>query len=104
MLDDGSEVREPAVVIEAALLPREQAAQGCGSIPLIGRAAGLEVVDADLGGGVHVPTGLREERRHVAARAAGVAVEDGLRSFRGRSVERRGRWFWRRKRELKEVQ
>src|SRR6185436_10955200 len=100
MLDDGSEVREPAVVIEAALLPREQAAQGRGSIPLIGRAAGLEVVDADLGGGVHVPPGLREQRRHVAGRAPGAAVEDGLSPRRRRRVEARSRRLWRRQREL----
>src|SRR5512142_1788664 len=56
--DDRGQVGEAAVVIEAALGVREQALERRRAIALVGRALRLEVVDADLGGGVHVPTGL----------------------------------------------
>src|SRR5262245_23334587 len=53
--------REPTIVIEAALHVRPQTVERRGAIAAIGRALGLEVVDADLLGGVHVPAGLGVE-------------------------------------------
>src|SRR5215212_7006710 len=75
---DGAICRETAVVIEAALLPHEQAAQGRGAIHAVRRAPGLEVVDADLLGRVHAPSRFGEDRRNVAARARAFACEEHL--------------------------
>src|SRR5438045_726930 len=77
VVDDGRVVREAPVVVEAALRPHEQALERRRPVEvLVGRAARLEVVDADLLRPVHRPAGLREERRHVAARALRLSLED----------------------------
>src|SRR4051794_7074834 len=52
--------REPAVVVEAAFGPYEETAERSRAIAIVGRAAGLEVVDPELLGGVHRPPGLDE--------------------------------------------
>src|SRR6185503_3604377 len=94
VIDDGAEGREPSVVIEAALLVREEPLERRGPIVFIGRALRLEIVDSDLGGGVHVPAPLGEQRRHVAGRALARPVEHRL-AARGRGLveaaRRRGR-------------
>src|SRR5436309_8234990 len=78
-----------AVVVEATLLPYEEPFERCRPVELlVGRAAGLEVVDPHLGGGVHGPAGLGEKRRHVTAGALRLAVEYGLAAARPRRVER----------------
>ena len=66
-------------MIEAALLVCPESLQRRGSITFVGRALGLKIVDADLCGRVHVPTGLGEDRRHVTRRALRLAVEHDLR-------------------------
>ena len=88
VLDDGAQVGEAAVMVEAALLPREQTRERRRAVPLIGRSRGLEVVDADFLGGVHVPAGLGEERRDVTRRAARRAVEDRLAGSRARRASK----------------
>src|SRR5262249_12307728 len=76
VLDDVRQRGEAAVVVEAALLVGPQAGQGRGAVAMVGIARGLEVVDADLRGGMRVPAGLRVERRDVAARALRLAREE----------------------------
>src|SRR5262245_42350225 len=61
MIDHVTKRREAAVVIEAARCVRPESLQRSGSITSVGSAARLKVVDADLGAGMHIPTGLGEE-------------------------------------------
>ena len=82
MVDYIVEGTEAAVVIEAALLMGEQSGERCGSIDLVGRAVGLEAVDAYVGGRVRIPAGLGIQRRDVAAGALGFAVEERLAAAR----------------------
>src|SRR5262245_7343540 len=56
VVDDISQRGEAAVMVEAARLVRPETFEGRCAIALIGGAVGLEVVDADLGAGMHVPT------------------------------------------------
>src|SRR5689334_17291344 len=104
MIDDGSQRREPAVVIEAALRVGPEPAQRCGTVSLIGRARSLELVDADLRAGVHVPAGLGEERRHVTTAALGSAVEQGFTVFGSGTVVAAARRRGYRQRELVDMQ
>src|SRR5207302_2342370 len=76
--DDIVERGETPIVIEAALGVREKPAQGRRAVAPIGRPLRLEIVDPDLRAGVQVPAGLGEERRHVALRAARLALEEAL--------------------------
>src|SRR5438105_5613171 len=79
MLDDIREGGEPPVVIVAALAAcGGESAQRSGPVTSIGRARGLEVIDADLRAGVHVPSRLAVERGDVALSALGDALEDSL--------------------------
>src|SRR6185369_7450483 len=72
--------------------------------PMIRRSVRLEVVDADLVGGMHRPPWLGEERRDVAGGAARRPVEQLLSVFRGTGIEAaRGRRR-RRYRQLIELQ
>src|SRR5688572_12065921 len=50
--------RESTVVVETALCPHKETGERGGPIPFVGRAAGLEIVDPELLGGVHGPPGL----------------------------------------------
>src|SRR6266704_1400051 len=75
VVDHGIQRRESAVVEEAALRAREQAAQRGGPVAFVGRSERLELIDPDLRAGVHVPTGLSVERRNVALCAVGLAGE-----------------------------
>src|SRR5438045_3711467 len=65
---------EPAIVVEAPLLVREEPPERRGPVALVRRSARLEVVDPNFLAGVHVPPRLGEQRGHVAARALGRAV------------------------------
>src|SRR5437763_2870223 len=82
--------REAAVVIEPALLMRPEPRQWRGAVHVRRRAVRLERVDADLGGRVQVVARLGEERRHVAARAPRLAVEQRLAAARRRRTEGAG--------------
>src|SRR2546428_3695485 len=68
---------EAAVVEEAALLrgALSQTAERRGPVAPIGRAIGLERIDSDLGGRVHIPTRLGVERRDVGGGATRAAHE-----------------------------
>src|SRR4029453_13522623 len=57
------------------------------AVVLIGRAQRLKRVDADLVRRVHVPAWLGEQRRHVAACAAGLAAEQRSTAACGCGVE-----------------
>src|SRR4029450_9156433 len=71
--------REAAVVVEASLLLCEEALERRRSVELlVRRTAGLEVVDADLLGRVHVPPRLGEERGDVAGGGPVLAFETGV--------------------------
>ena len=63
---------EPALLLGA----RAQAAERRGAVAPVGRAIGLERIDADLAGQVHVPAWLGEQRRHVARGTFGYVVKD----------------------------
>src|SRR5690349_16916743 len=78
VLDHRSKRREAAIVVVAALAVSPQPAQRRRAVAPVGAAIGLEIVDTDLGAGVHVPSGLGEEWRHVAPPAGGLAGEDLL--------------------------
>lgn len=88
---DLHERRVSAVVVEAALGARPESLERRRTVTAIGRAIGLEAVDADLLGLVHVPAGLREERRHVAARAIRLALEQRRAALRRGGIEAAGR-------------
>src|SRR5438093_11821626 len=49
MVNDCRQVREPAIVVKSAFGSGKQTAQRCGAVMLIGRAIGLELVNADFG-------------------------------------------------------
>src|SRR5262249_49786986 len=103
VLDHVEQRREAPVVVEAALLVRPEALERRRAVALVWRALRLEVVDPDLFGGVHVPTGLRVERRHVAARAVRAAPEQLLAARGGRTIEAAARGPRRGERQLVEV-
>jgi len=95
VVGDIQERRETAVVKEAALRPRPEAAelrrnQGAADSPRR-PTVGLEGIDAHLGWSVRVVAGVGVERRHVAPRAFASAVEDRLTTFRCCGVEAAGR-------------
>src|SRR5919198_4835336 len=102
VVDDGAERRIAPVVVEAALHLGDDPAQRRRPVAERRGAVGLEVVDADLLAGVEVPAGVAELRRHVAARAASLAVEDRLAASRGGAVDALG--VRHRQRELVQVE
>src|SRR5262245_45921964 len=57
-----------SVVVEAALLMCPQSGERTRAVAVVGRAIRLEIVDADLAGGMQVPPGLGVQRRNVTAR------------------------------------
>src|SRR5262245_6711576 len=75
VLDHSQQGREPAVMVEAALLVGPQPGQRSGAIHVRRRTVCLEVVDADLASRMQIPARLGEDRRHVARRALGLPVE-----------------------------
>src|SRR4051812_41096149 len=78
VVDHIGERREAAVVIEAALHVRPEAAQRRRTVAPVRRARRLEIIDADFLGRVHVPARLGVERRHVTAAAIRLAIEQRL--------------------------
>ncbi len=63
VLNYGPEVAKAAIVVESrAIRPRPEPAERSGAIPVVGRAVGLEVVDADLLARVKRPAGPRRSR------------------------------------------
>src|SRR5437879_1396787 len=86
VLDDGEKRRIAAVMVEAALLMRPQSLERRRAIALVRRSVRLEAVDADFVGGVHRPSGLGKERRHMTRRAARRAGEDGLAAIRRTAI------------------
>src|SRR5437763_2482806 len=91
---------KPPIVIEATLLSREESAERCRAISLIGRAIRLELIDSDFLCGMHRPSGLCEERWHVTGRALANAIENGFATCCGGLVETSGGGFWCRNRQL----
>ena len=96
MLHDGEQRRETPVVIEPALLVAPESLQRRRAVPMVGRAVGLKIVDANLSPGVHRPAWFREERRHVARRTPPSTVENRLPVIGRTRIEgvggRRRRW------------
>src|SRR5882724_5075313 len=103
VIDHLAQGGEAAVVVEAALGVGPEPLQGGGAVVIVGGAAGLEVVDPDLLGGVQVPPGLGVERGHVAVGAAGLA-ENLLAALSGGGIEAAGGRRRRRDGELIEVE
>src|ERR1051326_8263634 len=87
VVDHGRQVREAAVVIEAALLVRPQPGERRRAVLVRRRAVRLERVDAHLLRRVQILPGLRIGRRHVAGRALAPALEHFLSAPRRRDVE-----------------
>src|SRR3989442_14886675 len=93
VIDHVQQRGEAAVVEEAALLrgALSQTAERRGPVAPIGRAIGLERIDSDLGGRVHIPTRLGVERRGGGGGATGAGEEEGPTPGRGRPVGRNPR-------------
>src|SRR5205823_2031940 len=87
VVDDMAQGREPAIVIEPALLMRPEPLERRRPVVPIGRSISLDVVDPELLAPVHVPAGLGEERRDVARRALRLGVEEHLAACRRAPVE-----------------
>jgi len=92
MIDDVVEVGETTVMVKSAGCMREKPFQGRSPVPLIRRSESLKVVDADLLGGVKIPTRLGEQRWHVAACALCRAIEKRFTAVGGPLVETVRRW------------
>src|SRR5215216_993867 len=100
MLHDVIQRPEPPVMIEAALRPREQAAERRRAILLLGRSIRLKIIDADFVGGMHRPAWLAEQRGDMAADTLGLLLKHELAAIRGVMVERILRRLRRRNRQL----
>src|SRR6185437_3205237 len=87
MLNHVGKSREAPIVVEASLGVSPKAAERRSTIPLVRRTIRLEIVDADLCAGMHVPSRFGEERRDVARGAACRAVEQSLSPLRCGGIE-----------------
>src|SRR4051812_33302791 len=95
MTDNRIQCREAAVVIESALQVRKQGSDRRGAIFQVRRPVRLEAVDADLGGAMHVPTGIGPQGFDVAVVALGGAAEKLVAPI-GRRLVEAARWWLRR--------
>jgi hypothetical protein len=87
VVDDCAERRETSVVIEAALLMREESAQRRRAIAVIGRPVRLEAVNADLLRRVQVPSRFSPQRLGVAVAAFGFSIEEIVASLRSSRID-----------------
>ena len=95
---------KPAVMVKTPFLMGPQAVQrGC-PVPLIGRAMGLKIIDADLVGRVQIPTRLGPDGLDVAGGAPRLAAEEGLATGRRLRIEAPRRRRGRREGQLIQVQ
>ena len=81
VIDDIPKCGEAAVMVEATLVDfihAPQRAQRSGTVTIIGRAFGLEVVNADLFGRVQIPTRFSEKCGYVAVGAARFIFENSF--------------------------
>jgi len=67
VIDDLIQRREAPVVVEPSLEMGEQLADRRGAVAMVRGPVSLEAVDADLGGRVQVPPGIRPQRFDMAA-------------------------------------
>src|SRR5438270_8260491 len=104
VIDHGGERWVAAIVVETPLRVREQTAQRRRPVHVRRRTVGCERVGAYLRGLVQVLAGLAERRRHVAARALPLTIEDRPPAARGRRVEAAFRRTWGGEAELVEVE
>src|SRR6202521_4462049 len=91
VIDDRAEVCESSVVIEAALLPREQAAQWRGPIAVGGSTIGLKVVDTDFRRRMQIVARFGVERRCLARLGSRHGEDLASAGSRRRVVRARGR-------------
>src|SRR5581483_4286203 len=91
VVHDGIERGEAAIVIEPAPGVGPEAPQGRRAIAAIRRPVGLEVINANLGAGVHVPARLRVRRGEMAASALLLSVDAWLATIGGVMVVGGGR-------------
>src|SRR5262249_10437786 len=103
MVDHVGQGREASVVVEAARQVGPKTLERSRAVPPVRRPHRLEVVDSDLAGSVHVPSGLGVEGWYVAPGAVGLAVEEELAALGGRAVETSARSRRRGERQLVEV-
>src|SRR5690349_6989416 len=75
VVDNIQQGGKAAVVIETAFGMCPQAVQRSGAITVIRRAAGLKIVNADIGGQMHVPSRLSHQRLDMATAALAFAIE-----------------------------
>src|SRR5687768_15140715 len=95
---------EATIMIEAPGLMGPQPAQRCGAVAAIGGTVGLEIVDADLGALVRIPTRFGVQRWYMALRTVGLAAKERFSTLGGCPVKAAIRWCRRRDGELVEVQ
>lgn len=69
MLYDGGESGEAPIVVETTFGMAEKPLERSRAIPPFGGPTRLKVVNRDFGSSMQVPSGLREERSNVTARA-----------------------------------
>lgn len=97
MINDVEQGGEPFIMDEAAFLMRPGSLERRCPVHIVRRPHRLEVVNADLGGPVHVPPLLGKERGHVAPGTVGLPFEEGFLARCGCLVEaalgRDRRWY-----------
>src|ERR1017187_5466353 len=96
--------RKPSVMVEAAFGPGEESAQRRGAVALVGRAIGLEIVNPDFRGRVHVPTRFCVKWRHMTGGAVGLALEQRLAAGGGGGVKAAARRLGNREGQLIKLQ
>src|SRR6202011_3496511 len=93
-----------AIMIEAAPGMCPQAIQRRGAIAAVRRAAGLKIVNANVGRQMHVPSRLRHQRLHMAAAALSFTIEGRLAACGCRAIKAACRRCRRRERKLIEME
>ena len=91
MFDHRGQIRKSAVVVESAFGSGEQAAERGGAIALVRGPVGLEIINANFGWRVLIPTWFRKQRRHMTGGAIGFVVEQHLAAASGGRIKTTGR-------------
>src|SRR5215471_19646117 len=74
-------------MVKTAFCAREQAPEGRGAIPFVGRAVGLEIVNTDFVWRMHIPPRFGKQRWRMASGATGLAREKRLAAGRRNCIK-----------------
>jgi hypothetical protein len=96
--------RKAAVMKEPAFLVGPESIEWGGAVAVIGGSVSLEVLTTDLVPRMQIPAGFAGDGLHMAARAVGLATEQGVPPCRGCGIETPRRWLGRRNRQLVKMQ